>query len=161
MYIWPIKWAVERSATTGLDFSCQVPQNRKPVECLQTYNLTQTNIHTEPFDDLINVCWKCINALNGGYAVPCPRSVNPSRWCPHRWMQMEPSSEVDRKAPHKIHDALYAQCLTEPTTPEKHATKNQENQQSKKRHLMKEIIFSFSIICRQNPIYLNRKNIGI
>lgn len=39
---------------------------------------------------------------------------------------MEPSSEADRRAPHKIRDALYAPCPAEPIKPEIHATREKK-----------------------------------
>lgn len=100
------------------------------VRCHKTENLwsasRQTTLHkqtyTHIFKKMFQLNVQYVNVLNVVSPIPCPHWVNLSRWCPHRWMQMEPSSEADRRAPHKIRDALYALCLTEPITPEIHAT---------------------------------------
>lgn len=89
--------------------TCGAPPDTQP----------NTNTHTQ-----FNKClWVCVDVVNKRNAIPCLHWLNPSRWCPHRWMKMEPSSEVDRRAPHKIRDALYALCPAEPIKPEIHATK--------------------------------------
>lgn len=98
---------------------------------------TQPNTHTHTH---FNKClWLCVDVLNEEKAVPCLHWVNPSRWCPRRWMQMEPSSEADRRAPHKIRDALYAPCPAEPIKPEIHATREikRELKWRKKCHIKK------------------------